>query len=586
MALSVGELKLEVVGREITGRPVPGRPRRPYSPYLRGLPALLLASLLLVPMLITTVSAFRADGQFSLENFAVLGDPDAVRAVVNSVAWIGVALALVGFGFCVTLVGYRVASLWPLLHPVLILPFAVSALVSGAAFRIIFDPAPERGTVTAIFGDDPVWLGAGWFWVVLISAFSWTWLGYVVSLFRVGLDAIPDDLVRTVKAEGLYGWRRLLAVELPILRPISGIVTLTLVVAAARLFDLVLITVPGPMQHDASVLALHWWRAVNTTPEHPGRPAVLALVLFVIVACVALVGMRGLRRSWVVPASEAPPPVPRARVNPSPARKRLGWTMGVLLSLIWLFPVVVLMMTALHSPASARLHGWWSLDGLGLTSFTAAANAGLWHALLATLVIAVLATVLVLVVAAPMAYLLAWGGLPQRLGKVVVAGFVVLAVTPIPMYAEPLRDLFTVIGLTGSRISLALVHAAAGLPFAVLLLRAAFALTSPSLIAEAQRGEVRERAVLTQVRQTFHPALVTVAVLEFVLVWNDFLVGLLISGPGSTPLSLVLWGEARQFANSAGTVAAAAVVMSIVPVALLLWYWPTVVRGLTVGTKR
>jgi alpha-glucoside transport system permease protein len=68
-------------------------------------------------------------------------------------------------------------------------------------------------------------------------------------------------------------------------------------------------------------------------------------------------------------------------------------------------------------------------------------------------------------------------------------------------------------------------------------------------------------------------------------VWNDFIVGFLISGPGTTPLSLVLWGEARQFSAASGTVAAAAVVASIVPAVLLLSFWQTVVRGLTAGSR-
>jgi len=80
--------------------------------------------------------------------------------------------------------------------------------------------------------------------------------------------------------------------------------------------------------------------------------------------------------------------------------------------------------------------------------------------------------------------------------------------------------------------------------------------------------------------------LVAVAVLEFALVWNDFIVGFLISGAGTTPWSLVLWGEARQFSASGGTVAAAAVLASVVPAVLLLSFWRTVVRGLTIGSRR
>jgi alpha-glucoside transport system permease protein len=96
---------------------------------------------------------------------------------------------------------------------------------------------------------------------------------------------------------------------------------------------------------------------------------------------------------------------------------------------------------------------------------------------------------------------------------------------------------------------------------------------------------VRQSEVLSQVRQGYRPALIAVVVIEVVLVWNDFIVGFLLGGPGATPLSLLLFGQARQFATSAGTVAAAAVVASLLPVAVLLALWPRVVRGLTIGTQ-
>jgi len=432
-----------------------------------------------------------------------------------------------------------------------------------------------------LFGISPVWLGPGLFWLVLVSAFGWTWLGYVVSLFRAGLDAIEEDVTRTVAAEGLTGWRRLLAVELPILRPISGVVTLTLVIAAVRVFDLVLIVVPGPMQAEAEVLGLNWWHSTSAGAD-PGRTAALGLVMFAIVAAVGLLGVRGLRRRWAMPARPA-----RTVPRPAPPKRsrRIGWTIGFGVSLVWIFPALVLVATALHSPREAGLRGWWSPAGLGFESFAAVSHVGLWRAIWSTLLITTVATAVLLIVAVPTAYLLAWGGLPQRLGRVVNAAFVVLAVTPVQMYAAPLRDAFASAGFGGSRIALGLVHAAAGLPFAVLLLRSAFAAAPPGLVSEALQGHASQSTVLAAVRHTYRPALVAVAVLEFALVWNDFIVGFLIGGSGATPLSLVLWGEARQFAVSGGTIAAAAVVASVVPVVLLLRFWPTVVRGLTVGTR-
>jgi alpha-glucoside transport system permease protein len=579
MPLQVNGLRLEVVGREITGRPVPGRPRRRAAPYLLALPAALLLLVLVIPLVRTAIGAFRVGDGFGLGNFSVLGDGSSLRAALHTAAWVVVALALVVVGFSIALAGHRTPALWRVLQPALTIPFALSAMVAGAAFRIIFDPTPERGAATALFtalfGSSPVWLGPGLVWLVLVSAFGWGWLGYVVSLFRAGLEAIPDDLARTVRAEGLRGWRRLRVLELPILRPTYRIIELTLLVAAVRLFDLVLIVATGPMQADADVLALHWWRT--------GRSDALALVLFVVVAALAMWRMRGLRANWAMPAPAA---TPRPVTAPPPPARRdrvLGLAVGIPVTALWAFPVLVLVLTALHSPAAAGLRGWWSPHGLGFASFGAAATAGLWHALTANAVIAVVATALVLPISVPAAYLLAWGGLPRRVVRTAVTVLAVLAVTPVQMYAGPLRDAFADSWLAGSPIGLGLVHAAAGVPFAVLLLRAAFAAAPASLVAEALLGPVRHSAVLKEVRQSFGPALVAVAVIELVLVWNDFIVGFLLGGPGVTPLSLVLWGQARQFATSAGTVAAAAVVSSILPVATLLALWPRVVRGLTIG---
>ncbi|MEV0791772.1 ABC transporter permease subunit [Kribbella sp. NPDC050459] len=589
MGLHTNGLSLEVVGREITGRPVQGRPRRPAGPYLLGLPALLLSCLLLIPIGVTVVTAFRTDGGFGLGNFAVMGDPSALHAVGNSLLWMLVAFGTVGVGFLLALLSYRLPAVTTFLQPALVIPFAVSILVSGATFRLIFDPTPERGTITAVatrlFGSSPVWLGPGLFWLVLVSAFGWTWLGYVVSLFRAGLDAIPDDVTRAITAEGVRGWRRVRALEIPLLRPITGVITLTLVIAAVRVFDLVLIVVPGSMQRSADVLGLNWWRA-TTTGGNSGRTAALGVVLFAIVAAVGLIGVRGLRRRrWAMPVTVVRPDPSLGRPKPTRVVRRFGWFIGFAVALVWIFPAVVLVATALHSPREAGLHGWWSFSGLGFSSFGAAANVGLFRALLSTLVIAAAATAVLLVIAVPTAYLVAWGGLPTRLGRIAMGVFVVLAVTPVQMYAAPLRDAIDTAGLAGSRVALALVHAAAGLPFAVLLLRSAFASAPPALVSEALQGPARQSAVLATVQRTYRPALVAVAVLEFALVWNDFIVGFLISGPGTTPLSLVLWGEARQFSTSSGPVAAAAVVASVVPVVLMLSFWRIVVRGLTTGSR-
>ncbi|WP_285751124.1 ABC transporter permease subunit [Lentzea sp. NBRC 105346] len=416
----------------------------------------------------------------------------------------------------------------------------------------------------------PDWLGPNWIGLVLASAFVWAWVGFAAALFRAGLDAVPPDLRRVAQVEGVGRWRQLRTVILPLLRPVTAVVLLTVVVAAVRLFDLVLVMVPGSIQPDVDVVAVNWWRERGGRTE--GESAALSVVLFAVVAVVALVGVRGLRHN----------PWPRRdeRVeNPRP-RRRWGTAIAVVVALLWAYPLLSLLVTSLRAPLDAAV-GKWSAPSVD--SYTEVLGNGLADAMGSTALIAVTATALVLLVAVPAAHQLAWGDVPQRVVRVLVVLLTLLAVVPVQMYADPLNAVFGQFGLANSRAPLILVHAAAGVPFAVLLLRAALVAAPPHLVASARPGEVGRRAAYEHVIRYAAPATIAVAVLEFVQVWNDFVVGLLVNG--ATPLSVVLWGQSRHFVTSIGPVAAGAVLSAVVPVVLLLCTWRYVVRGLTGGAR-
>ena len=225
----------------------------------------------------------------------------------------------------------------------LILPFGVSAVVSGAVFRLIFDPNPERGMASALFGGGATWLGPDLIWWVLASAFAWSWLGFVVVLFRAGLD--------TTGGPGLRVGR----LTLPRPGPVTSIVVLTVLVAAIRVFDLVLIATPGSIQDDVDVVGLHWWRMTSRDGD-TGGPALLAVLLFLVVALVGSAGMRAMRRPEQTECRAA------AGRRRSTGRHAGGAGRCVgLVGLMWILPVVVLVATAFHDPEAAGALGWWRL---------------------------------------------------------------------------------------------------------------------------------------------------------------------------------------------------------------------------------
>lgn len=556
----------EVAPRDIIS--APARRWRPvhWRPVLQLVPAVVVVVAVLgAPFLATLVVSF-AGGHGGLRNYGdVLADPNIRHAMGNSMRWVVFAPLVCLVGLVAAWPGRRWhRSRW-LVIGLLAAPAAVSALVTGIAFRLLFSPGP------------------GWIWMVLGLAFSWQWLGLAAVVFRAGLAGMPRDLLRVARAFGAGRLRRAWSVALPGLLPAGTLVLMIVLVAAARVFELVLATAPGAIQDRVDVVGVHLWRFGQVLGN--GESAALSVLLSAFVAVVTLAGVWGLSRQW--PSGQAPgtAPVPPA-VPRGGAPRRWGMlAAGVLVGAVWLLPLIALVLASAHGPAAAATGGWWS-GGWGFGSYGAAfADGQLLPALGSTVVRALPAAALLLVLAVPAAYGLACGGLPRAVVRAVVAVLAVLAVLPPQAMAVPLGYGLDKLQLLGAAAPLIGVYVGFGLPLAILLLRGAFASVPISLVRARQLDPVRGSALLTVIARCW-PALVAVAVLEFVLVWNDLLVGLLFGGTEAGQATLVLFEQTREFATSTGSLAAGAVLITIVPLTLVLVTGRWLVRGLAEGVRR
>ncbi len=584
-------LLFEVATREDTRPRVAGRPAVSWWALLAPLPAVLaVLAVLVAPLLATVWRSLHRDGRFVwlAEYGAVVVDDRVRHAALNSARWVLFAALLGAVALGLAELSRRAGGSRTLLLAVLAAPTAVSALVVGIAFRLLFDPDPDRGTVAALVagllsgpGPRVDLLGPDRIALLLGSAFAWSWVGLAVVVYAAGLRAVPTDRLRVARSAGLGSLARLRRVLLPALRPVSAIVLVILLVAAARVFDLVLVAAPGSVQEAADVIGLHWLRRESDLAD--GQRAALAVLFAALLAGAALAASaRGSsRRSLPVPAPGEPDPAP-------PRRRVWRWalrTVGLLALALWLVPFLVLVAISLHSPARAAVAGWWS-GGLSTRPYEDAFASGeLGAALVGTAARAPLATAGVLALAVPAAYALAWGGLRRRTARRLAAVLAVLAVLPVQVYAGPLGAALGSAWGLGSPTALAAVHAAIGVPFAVLLLRGAFATVPPGEVTRHRLDGGEWRAAEAVCRARWE-SLVAVAVLEFVLVWNDLVVGLLLGGPGNRLVTLALLGEARQFATNSATLAAGAVVVTAVPLLLVLATGRWLIRGLAAGVAR
>jgi alpha-glucoside transport system permease protein len=593
----------------------PGRRSRAYpsggfAALLLTPPALLLGGVLLWPVARTVHASVSAPGgrYVGLAHFrTALAAEGAWQVIGRTALWaLAIPVVVITLGYLLAAASRR--SVGRMATTLLVAPIALPLVATGVMFRLFYDPDPGRGTGTrglsaaaGLFGvpasDVPAWLGPGLITVAAMSAFVWAWIGLPVVVFRAALGALPADLADAVRASGgtrLDVFRD--ALWRPLLRRTAAIVFALVALGTARAFDLILVMAPGSSLDDASNLAVRVWQ---TSGSATTGPAAALNVLWLGALGIGVIGAAlGSRQAWppaapprtlstgpavpqpAPPQTAAPPTTaPRAAGAPRLARRALL----LFTALIWVVPVLSLVATSLHAPRDAATRGWWTAP-LRLTSYAALlGDHELARSLGFTGVLALTVTATVVVLAVPAAYALA----RLRPPGTAAAGVLLLAASAVPVQivAGPVNEVLRLLGLAGTSVGLGLVHVALGVPFAVLVLRNAMADMPAGRILHARLAGRREWGVLWRIAPAAGPAIVAVAALEFMQVWNDFVVGLLFGGD-ATPVGLLLFGQTRQFASNGGSLAALAVLASIPPLVLITVASRRVIAGLVSGAVR
>ena len=568
--------------RHMPGRAHPGA----LTTLVLALPAAaILGAIVVWPVARVLVTSVFDHGTYvGLRHFhAALEQPGAWAAIGRTLLWGALVPAIVttaGFGLAwQTRRGPtgRIATL------VLVAPIALPLVVTGIVFRLVYDPDPTRGPATGLTGVS--FLSPRLVTIALMSAFVWAWVGLALLVFRTALDRVQPELADVVRKLGGSG-RDVFRDALwhPVMRRTFAMVFAVVALATMRSFDLILVMAPGSVLDEASVLGVLQWQ--TSAGSLNGPAAALGVIWLAIVGAAIAGAAWWTRQRW-------PPPLTLAEATPTPrdhepagplALRTMRRTILLSASALWLIPMVVLVGTSLQSPRSAALFGWWHRPTT-LDSYRRALDSGeLTRSLVLTGVLAVVVACVVTGLALLAAYATAWMDSPAAH----VGGFALLgaAVVPVLVIAGPVDEVLRALHLANTSAGLALVHIALGLPFGILLLRNAFADVDFQEIVEARLVSDRPWQVVQRLAPNVVTTAVAVLVLEFIQVWDDFVVGLLFGGPDAMPLGALLHGGTRQFVANSGPLAASAVVASLVPLLAVLAARRHIVNGLVSGALR
>ena len=259
------------------------------------------------------------------------------------------------------------------------------------------------------------------------------------------------------------------------------------------------------------------------------------------------------------------------------------------IGVLWLVPTLGLFLTSVLDPSVIGRTGWWEvLSAPSQATFDnyreVFDNNAITTSILTTLYVALGGTILPIMVAALAGYAFAWLEFPGRdwLFLVVIG----LLVVPIQMALIPIFSLYNDLGLFDTVLGLILFHTAFGLPFAIFLLRNFF-IGIPRDLLEAARidGASEIRIFVRLILPLGLPAIASLAIFQFLWVWNDLLVALTF-GRETQPITVAIFSQLRQFSANIELIAPAAFISLAIPLVVFFAFQRYFVQGLLAGSVK
>ncbi|ARP69667.1 ABC transporter permease [Streptomyces pluripotens] len=141
------------------------------------------------------------------------------------------------------------------------------------------------------------WLGPALVTPAIIGAYLWIWTGFAMVLISAGLSTLPRDALEAARIDGANEWQIFRRITVPLLAPVLTVVFVTLVINVMKVFDLVYIIAPGPVQEDATVLATQMWLVSFGGGNNQGLGSALGVLLLLLVVPAMVFNVRRFRRS-------------------------------------------------------------------------------------------------------------------------------------------------------------------------------------------------------------------------------------------------------------------------------------------------
>jgi multiple sugar transport system permease protein len=202
--------------------------------------------------------------------------------------------------------------------------------------------------------------------------------------------------------------------------------------------------------------------------------------------------------------------------------------------------------------------------------------------------IALIATVIAVVLAAMAAYAIARLDFPGK--TLILSMALAIAMFPPISIVGPLYNMWRNLGLFDTWPGLIIPYMTFTLPLAIYVLSAFFREIPWELEQAAQiDGATPWQAFSKVIAPLAAPGVFTTAILVFIFAWNDFVFAVSLTSTNAAqtvPAAISQFPGASQFQQPTGSIAAAAVIVTVPIIIMVLFFQRRIVAGLTAGAVK
>jgi alpha-glucoside transport system permease protein len=264
----------------------------------------------------------------------------------------------------------------------------------------------------------------------------------------------------------------------------------------------------------------------------------------------------------------------------------------IVICVAWFLPSLGLFVSSVRPKNLIAITGWWEAFippfRFTLDNYAHVLSQGhMGLSFVNSLIIAVPSTIMPILIAAFAAYAFAWMRFPFK--EAIFLTIVGLLVVPTQMTLIPVLRLFNKLGLTGSFLGIWLAHTGYGLPFAIYLLRN-FMQDLPGSILESAYldGATHPQIFFRLIVPISVPAIASLAIFQFMWVWNDLLIALIYLGGTAdvAPMTVTMSNMVNSYGGGWEYLTAAAFISMVLPLLVFFTLQKYFVRGILAGSVK